>query len=73
MGVGLARLCEEDLLGIICGTHASYGYLALCIHRVCFDRDCLGWRAYGGEVEILGRASVLKNRSGADLESVSRH
>ena len=68
VGVGLARLCEEDLLDVICGTHASCGYLGLCVHKVCFDKIVWGGRAYGEVVEILGRARVLKNRGWADLE-----
>jgi hypothetical protein len=48
---GLARLCKEDLLDVICGTHSSCGYLRLCIYRVCFDRIVWGRGAYGGEVE----------------------
>lgn len=50
-GVGLARVCEEDLLDVICGTHASCGYLRLCIHRVCFDGIVWGGGACGGEGE----------------------
>ena len=56
VSVGLARLCEEDLLDVICGTHASCGYLGLCIHRVCFDKIVwdgglmvVKWRYLGGQ------------------------
>jgi hypothetical protein len=47
----LLDFCEEDLLDVICGTHASCGYLRVCIHRVCFDRIVWGGGACDGEVE----------------------